>query len=73
MINEIKTRTAVITAEAVDNQILVTHSYRHAKTGVERSTQYWLEHYHLARVVRFKQVDALLRYARKFDKSERVA
>lgn len=73
MINEIKTRTATITAQAVGNQILVTHSYRHAKTGIERSTRYWLEHYHLARVVRFKQVDAMLRYARKFDKSERVA
>ena len=73
MINEIKTRTATITAEAVHGKILVTHSYRHAKTGVERSTRYWLDHCHLARVVRFKQVDALLRYARKFDKSERVA
>ena len=73
MINEIKTRTAAITAEAVGNQILVTHSYRHAKTGVERSTRYWLEHYHLARLIKFKQVDAMLRYARKFDKSERVA
>ena len=73
MINEIKTRTATITAEAVDSQILVTHSYRHAKTGIERSTRYWLEHYHLARLIKFKQVDAMLRYARKFDKSERVA
>lgn len=73
MINEIKTRTATITTEAVDNKILVTHSYRHAKTGIERSTRYWLEHYHLARLIKFKQVDALLRYARKFDKSERVA
>ena len=73
MINEIKTRTATITAEAAGNQILVTHSYRHAKTGVERSTRYWLEHYHLARLIKFKQVDAMLRYARKFDKSERVA
>ena len=73
MINEIKTRTATITAEVVGNQILVTHSYRHVKTGVERSTRYWLEHYHLARLIKFKQVDAMLRYARKFDKSERVA
>ena len=73
MINEIKTRTATITAEAARGKILVTHSYRHAKTGVERSTRYWLEHYHLARLIKFKQVDALLRYARKFDKSERVA
>ena len=73
MINELKTRTATITAEAVHGKILVTHSYRHAKTGVERSTRYWLKHYHLARLIKFKQVDALLRYARKFDKSERMA
>ena len=73
MINEIKTRTATITAEVVGNRILVTYSYRHVKTGVERSTRYWLKHYHLARLIKFKQVDAMLRYARKFEKSERVA
>ena len=73
MINEIKTKIAIITAEAIGNQILVTHQYRHFKTGVERVNRYWLNHCHLARLIKFKQVDALLRYAKAFDKSEHAA
>ena len=73
MINQIKNRTATVTAQAVGNQILVIHHYRHAKTGIERATNYWLDHRHLMRLLKFKQVNAMVRYAKAFDKSERIA